>query len=62
VGQKGNDKSRENHIILRVQSSPDINEMIKSSRMRFLGCVLCVGEMRNAYRLWAKREQYLTIY
>jgi hypothetical protein len=45
VGQKGNEKARENHIILHVQSSPDINDMIQSSRMRFLGCALCTGEI-----------------
>jgi hypothetical protein len=25
--------------------------MIKSRRMRWAGCVLCVGEMRNAFKL-----------
>jgi len=59
MGQKGNDKARENHIILHVQSSPDINEMIKPSRMRFLGCVWCMGEIRNAHRLWVKDQKGL---
>jgi len=59
MGQKGNDKPRENHVILYVQSLPDINEMIKSSRMRFLGCVLCMGEMGNAHRLWVKNQKGL---
>jgi hypothetical protein len=57
MGQKGNDKARENHIILHVQSSSDINEMIKSSTVRFLGCVLCMGEKRNARRLSVKDQK-----
>jgi hypothetical protein len=59
MGQKGNDKARENYIILYVKSPPDINEMIKSSRMRFLGCILYMGEVRNAHRLWVKDQKGL---
>ena len=59
MGQKRNGKARENHIILHVQSSPDINEIIKPSRMRFPGCGLCMGEMRNAHRLWVKDQKGL---
>jgi len=58
MGQKGNDKARENHIILHVQSSPEI-KMIKSSRMKFLECGLCMREMRNAHRLWVKDQKGL---
>lgn len=54
VCHKGSDKARENSKILHVRSSPDINEMIKSSRMRFLGHVSCMGEMGNAHRLWVE--------
>jgi hypothetical protein len=31
---------------------PDTITMIKSRRMRLAGDVACMGEMRNAYKLW----------
>jgi hypothetical protein len=59
VGQEESDKARENSIILRVWSSPNINGVIESSRMRCHGRVACMGEVGNAHRLWMEDQKGL---
>lgn len=59
MGQEGSDRARETHIILHVWSSPDINGVIKSSRMRFLGHVACMVDMENAHRVWLEAQKVL---
>jgi hypothetical protein len=35
-----------------LYGSPNIIRVIKSRRMRWMGHVACMGEMRNAYSIW----------
>jgi hypothetical protein len=35
-----------------LYSSPNIIMMMKSRKMRWEGYVRCMGEMRNAYKIW----------
>jgi hypothetical protein len=34
-----------------LYTSPNIVRVIKSSKMRWVGHIACVGEMRNAYNI-----------
>jgi hypothetical protein len=40
-----------------VYSSPNINRVIKSRRMRWVGHVACMGEGRGAYRIFVGRPE-----
>jgi len=37
-----------------MYSSPHIHRMIKSRSMRWVGHVVRVGEIRNAYKFWSE--------
>jgi hypothetical protein len=37
-----------------LHASPNIVTVIKSRKMRWVGHVACMGEMRNAYIIWVK--------
>jgi hypothetical protein len=41
-----------NEELHNLYSSPNINRMIKSRRMRWAGHVARIGEERNAYRIF----------
>jgi hypothetical protein len=41
-----------NKELHNLYSSPNIIRIIKSRRIRWAGHVACMGEMRNAYRIW----------
>jgi hypothetical protein len=44
-----------------LYSSPDIIRQIKSRRMRCAGCVACMGEVRNVYRVcWENLKEKTT--
>jgi hypothetical protein len=38
-------------------SSPDIVRMMKSRRMRWVGHVACLGDMRNAYTILVRKSE-----
>jgi hypothetical protein len=40
-----------NEELHNLYSSPNINSKIRSSRMRWVGHVMYMGEMRNLYRI-----------
>jgi hypothetical protein len=46
-----------NKELYAVYSSPNIIRVIKSRRLRWVGHVACMGEMRNAYRVLVEKPE-----
>jgi len=36
---------------------PDIVRVIKSRNMKWAGCITCMGEMRNAYKILVEKPE-----
>jgi hypothetical protein len=49
---RGNWRSLRNEELHNLYSSPNVVRMIESMRLRWTGHVVCMGEMRNAYRMF----------
>jgi hypothetical protein len=49
---RGGRRKLHNEELRDLYSSPSINRIIKSRRMRWAGHVVRMGEKRNAYGLW----------
>jgi len=43
-----------NEELHNLYTSPNIIMVIKLSRMRWVGSVECMGEMRNAQKIWSE--------
>jgi hypothetical protein len=43
-----------NEELHNVYASLNIVRVIKSKRMRWTGHVACIGDMRNAYKIWSE--------
>jgi hypothetical protein len=46
-----------NEEVHNLYGLPDIVRVIKSRNMKWAGCITCMGEMRNAYKILVEKPE-----